>query len=215
MHAPMIEHRIAGGVFARTLRKAYQPPRWLRLLLFRRAVARAFRRFELSYARFAHSLFDHYFLITRAAPLLERALAPGGMPSAEELAGAWFGQLGPTAELRLAHQHQEIVHVAAAFLAALDAELARSALFSAAGGTNDQRAGLGASEGAASSQAIAASLADTLFAEALREDSNRELDWLWLAASRSDPRERAYCLERALLINPESVARAELRRIER
>ncbi|MBZ0292297.1 MAG: hypothetical protein K8L99_06985 [Anaerolineae bacterium] len=43
-----------------------------------------------------------------------------------------------------------------------------------------------------------------VFAEALRADSNYEMDWLWVAAKVSSQQERQYCLERALYINPES-----------
>ncbi len=43
-----------------------------------------------------------------------------------------------------------------------------------------------------------------VFAEALREDSNREMDWLWAAAHLADPDQRRYCLERVLAINPRS-----------
>ena len=38
----------------------------------------------------------------------------------------------------------------------------------------------------------------------LREDSNLEMDWLWLATKVSADGQRAYCLHRALLINPQS-----------
>lgn len=48
-------------------------------------------------------------------------------------------------------------------------------------------------------------------AQALRAGSNRELDWLWLAATVTDEAEQRYALERALYIQPDSrVARAGL-----
>ncbi len=43
-----------------------------------------------------------------------------------------------------------------------------------------------------------------MFAQALKEDSNVELDWLWYAANMTDLAERRYCIERALAINPNS-----------
>jgi hypothetical protein len=50
-----------------------------------------------------------------------------------------------------------------------------------------------------------------LFAQALRDDSNREMDWLWLYTQMPRVSERRYCLERALAINPRSeMARTEL-----
>jgi hypothetical protein len=50
-----------------------------------------------------------------------------------------------------------------------------------------------------------------LFAQALHEDSNLELDWLWVAAQVTRDVERRYCLQRALTINPHStIARRQL-----
>lgn len=52
-----------------------------------------------------------------------------------------------------------------------------------------------------------------LFAQALHEDSNLELDWLWYAAQLDRADERSYCLERALQINPRNrQARQQLSR---
>ena len=45
---------------------------------------------------------------------------------------------------------------------------------------------------------------DNVFAQALRDDSNRELDWLWVYIQLTDVQQRRYCLERALAINPKS-----------
>jgi hypothetical protein len=50
----------------------------------------------------------------------------------------------------------------------------------------------------------AACPAGDLFAQALRDDSNLELDWLWAAAQLTDAVQRRYCLKRALAINPKS-----------
>ena len=45
---------------------------------------------------------------------------------------------------------------------------------------------------------------DDLFLQGLRENSNLEMDWLWLATRVSSDGQRRYCLRRALTINPES-----------
>jgi hypothetical protein len=52
-------------------------------------------------------------------------------------------------------------------------------------------------------------LASNLFAQAVRDNSNLELDWLWLATQVTRDAERRYCLERALVINPHSAAARE------
>lgn len=48
-----------------------------------------------------------------------------------------------------------------------------------------------------------------LFAEALRANSNLELDWLWLATRVSSNEERRHCYLKALAINSESVLALE------
>ncbi|MCA9887238.1 MAG: hypothetical protein KC546_02655 [Anaerolineae bacterium] len=54
------------------------------------------------------------------------------------------------------------------------------------------------------------------FVEAIREDSNREIEWLWYAAKMQSLAEKEYCLRRALYINPLSAATLhELRRLAR
>jgi hypothetical protein len=53
--------------------------------------------------------------------------------------------------------------------------------------------------------------ASDIFAQALLDDSNHELDWLWAATQLTDIIQRRYCLERALAINNNSeLARREL-----
>jgi hypothetical protein len=47
--------------------------------------------------------------------------------------------------------------------------------------------------------------ANDLFAQALRDDSNLEMDWLWLATKVLTDGQRAYCLRRAQRINPRSL----------
>jgi hypothetical protein len=41
-----------------------------------------------------------------------------------------------------------------------------------------------------------------IFLQALHEDSNCEADWLWYAEQITSPAEYAYCLRRALYIDP-------------
>jgi hypothetical protein len=43
-----------------------------------------------------------------------------------------------------------------------------------------------------------------LFHAALRDPSNLELDWLWLAAQVTPAGEQSYCFQQALQINPHS-----------
>lgn len=43
-----------------------------------------------------------------------------------------------------------------------------------------------------------------LFARAVQENSNLELDWLWCAANMTSVEQQRYCLLRALEINPDS-----------
>ena len=53
-----------------------------------------------------------------------------------------------------------------------------------------------------------------LFGQALHENSNLELDWLWYAANMTCDLQRRYCLERALEINPHSsLARSALAKL--
>jgi 7-cyano-7-deazaguanine synthase in queuosine biosynthesis len=44
------------------------------------------------------------------------------------------------------------------------------------------------------------------FTEALRDNSNLAMDWLWLASQLDDALERQYCVKRAHYIDPDSVA---------
>ena len=61
-----------------------------------------------------------------------------------------------------------------------------------------------------------AAYAARLFAKALADDSNLELDWLCCASSMVGAIERRYCLHRALAINPDSeLAARALKRMER
>ena len=62
--------------------------------------------------------------------------------------------------------------------------------------------------------ALAAPPAADLFAQAVREDSNLELDWLWLFTQLTRECEQRIALERVLQINPgNEIARRELARL--
>ncbi|MBL8161466.1 MAG: hypothetical protein JNJ61_05720 [Anaerolineae bacterium] len=45
-----------------------------------------------------------------------------------------------------------------------------------------------------------------LLMQAINDDSNLELDWLWYANQMTSSAERSYCLARALHINPDNRA---------
>jgi hypothetical protein len=56
----------------------------------------------------------------------------------------------------------------------------------------------------AASPAYEASEATALFNQAVADNSNLEMDWLWLATQVGRDNEQRYSLERALHINPHS-----------
>ena len=61
---------------------------------------------------------------------------------------------------------------------------------------------------------FATARATRLFTQALHENSNLEMDWLWYAANMTSAVERRYCLNRALTINPQSsLARSALAKL--
>lgn len=162
--------------------------RQLQRLALRKTVARAFERFACEHPCWANSLFDEHFLTHRAAPLLDRYVYSANRLSPAELAAAWSEQCpSPNA---VARDLSEVVAAAADFLHHLEAELAASPVAREA-------------RDVASSDAAAARGAE-LFAQALREDSNLEMDWLWFATQVTCERDRHYCLKRALAINPHS-----------
>jgi hypothetical protein len=54
-----------------------------------------------------------------------------------------------------------------------------------------------------------------LLVQAMREISNLEMDWLWLATQLTAAHEQRYCLEYALYIHPQSeIVRAKLARLK-
>jgi hypothetical protein len=96
---------------------------WLEQLLVQQASARAYLRFARANSRWAQSLFDDYFLMHAAAPLLRRAVRPQQHPSAVELAQARWTQLARPAADGREDQLADVIVVATAFLDELDAEL--------------------------------------------------------------------------------------------
>ena len=61
-----------------------------------------------------------------------------------------------------------------------------------------------------------ATTGDDLFRQAVGDDSNLEMDWLWLATQVTSTAQRRYALERALRINPRSaLARRGLKELRR
>jgi hypothetical protein len=176
------------SVFAWVVRRERSAQQRLQQAALRKAQARAYQAFARERPTWADSLFDEYFLAHAAAPLLQRCLQPGTRPTAIELAAAWYAQLSYTG--REPRAFSEAIAAAARFLALLDGELWPYR----AAGPLAEPATLPPYAGAA----------EGLFAEALRDPSNLELDWLWLARQVSRASGRRYCLERALAINPQS-----------
>jgi hypothetical protein len=183
-----------------------------------RPIARAYQRLALEHPRWAHSLFDHFFLLHHAAPLLARLLDARARVEPVELALAWLAQSPSTTKLR-AGDLSELTRAATDFLSYLEEELqpfrARDkAVQRRTSGGNDDRT---APESPASSREPGAeeiTRIQTLYTQALREEWNEEIDWLWLASQLPPNLERRQSLERALSINPESkFARRELAKL--
>jgi hypothetical protein len=168
------------------------------------AQARAFALFAQQNPSWVASLFDQHFLEHAAAPLLQRYLEPHNRITAFELAVAYCAQFSNTgAEPR---RFAEAITVAAHFLALLNHEL--GSFWPTHPAEQNTRPNM---PSALPSPPNFAGDADGLFAAALRDPSNLELDWIWLACQVTRETERRYCLERALYINPGSaVARRML-----
>jgi hypothetical protein len=89
---------------------------------FAGAVRRAYRRFARQRPRWAHSLFDDYFLLHGAAPVLRSIEQKGRWPTAYELALAWYAQFERPMDAEHAAQIEGAVPVAALFLSLLREE---------------------------------------------------------------------------------------------
>jgi len=173
-----------------------QTRRRVRAVALHQAIARAYRAFVRQHSGWADALFDERLLNREGAGVLQQYLEPDARPSAAELARAWSSQSG--IEWVAPGRSAEIIKAAGAFLVLLDAELAAPQLTT----TVPQTPPLPPASGHSPE-----------FAEALRDASNLESDWFWLAARMERADERRYCLERALYINPQNeVAQRLLRR---
>lgn len=182
------------------IQREAQARQTLHHVALRRAQARAFKTFAQQNQAWAASLFDEFFLNHAAAPLLQRRLRPGDGPTAAELAAAWASQLA--ANTVNPRTIAEAVVVAARFLALLDQELGCYHGEGSAGGPDT-------APRCPKEPAYAAEATGPL-AEALRDPSNFEDDWLVLADAVVRESERRYCLERALYINPQSTYARQL-----
>lgn len=105
---------------------ATKVPRWVRRLVFRMALKRAYSSFASYYPQWAASLFDEYFLCHGQAALLSGYMQAGRLPQATELALSWEAQLGPASPAVRERRIAELTPVAADFLDWLTLELAIS-----------------------------------------------------------------------------------------
>ena len=96
---------------------------WLQQLILKLAILQAFRKFVLRHPRWAASLFDEYFLMGQAAPLLARYVQSATLPTPAELVTLWADQLGPLAPSPYSPRRLEAQLVAADFLKFLESEL--------------------------------------------------------------------------------------------
>jgi hypothetical protein len=101
-------------------------PGWLRRLVFRAALKRAYASFAGYYSQWAASLFDEHFLNYGAASLMAGYFRDGHLPQASELALVWEAQLGPNSPAVRERRIAELTPVAADFLDWLTLELAVS-----------------------------------------------------------------------------------------
>ncbi|HMQ31400.1 MAG TPA: hypothetical protein PKD53_11775 [Chloroflexaceae bacterium] len=180
MRAPYTTTNSTQIVFGWLVAQEARLHRRFQLMSARRDLARAFARFAAAYPRMAHSLFDAHFVETRVAPLLARAYETGAPLRPEAVAAAWVEACrGPEADAGC-YDLTAITVAARELLDCLDAER-RLAPKAEAAPWEDNGA---------------------LFAEAVRANSNLELDWLWLAARVRDEEQRRFCYQKALHINP-------------
>lgn len=178
MRTPSTTTNAAQTVFGWLVTQETRLHRRLQLMRARQALGRAFTRFAAAHPRLAASLFDAHFVETRVAPLLAQALERGQRLRPEAIAGAWLAVCrGPAAD-RAAYDLSSLTAAAAELLDLLDADL--SPAHAPAPGEDDA----------------------ALFAAAVAADSNRELDWLWLATRVGEHEQRRFCYEKALYINP-------------
>jgi hypothetical protein len=99
---------------------------WVRALVFRMALKRAYASFAGYYPQWVASLFDEHFLRHSVASLLAGYVQTGTLPQPIELVLAWDEQLGPTTPAIRERRLAELAPVAANFLDWLAVELAIS-----------------------------------------------------------------------------------------
>jgi hypothetical protein len=171
--------------------------RTLQRLVLRPALRRAYVRFAAANPQLAASLFDDHFVQTRIAPLLALALDNGARLRPEAVAESWLAACGAPKS----RKHEACfaaVRAATELLAYIEQEL-----------RPEQRQMLAIPAPVPERDDEAAAL----FAQAVQENSNLEMDWLWLASRVTGTYERGYCLRKALAINPSSeLARSALHR---
>lgn len=182
MRAPYTTTNSTQTVFGWLVEQEARLHRQLQQLRMRRALRAAFARFACDDPQLVASLFDAHFVETRVAPLLAQALETGDGVRPEAIAAAWLAACRGPGARAAGYDLSAVTAAAAELLAQLDAALSPVA----------------APEPAEDWTA--------LFAEAVRADSNLELDWLWLAGQVRDVDQRRFCYERALQINPGSEA---------
>ncbi len=185
--------------------------------ILHRAAGRAYQHFARQYPLWDASLFDESFVLRAATPLIQGYLN-GSTPDAVALARGWAEQMWYRDEAMRQRLIAQLTPAATAFLSLLETELHSYRL------SDDLRAivGLGRTVrddgqsdiAADSDYAAVGAQADGLLAEALREDSNVAMDWIWYASKLTRDNERRYALWRALEIDPHSeLARRELHQL--
>ena len=105
---------------------AKQAPGWVRRLVFRSVLKRAYANFAGCHPEWAASLFDEQFLNHGATSLLAGYVREGCLPEIGELTLAWDAQFGPTSPAVRQRRIAELNPVAADFLDWLSRELAIS-----------------------------------------------------------------------------------------
>lgn len=98
-------------------------PTWVRRLVFRAALKRAYTSFANYYPQWAMALFDEHFLQHGAMALLAGYIEEGRLLPASELARAWDAQLGWNSPALRERRIAELTPVAADFLDWLVLEL--------------------------------------------------------------------------------------------
>jgi hypothetical protein len=183
-------------------------------LLLDQAITRAYTRFKQQYPIWANSLFDEHFVRYHALPLLEKLHDGPNAVTPVELAHIWMAQIHKKTLLNPTNL-PALTEVASAFLRLLNEEL-HGKQHSALPAPQPLAEVLATDREDVRQGDLERGAALTIFAEVLSNDSNYELDWLWLASMLPNSVEREYCLRRALDINPDNVVtQRQLERLTR